>query len=490
MKKLLCLLLCVALAAAIAPAALALEESEDWEGYAAAGAYEDQGAAVFALDGASNADTLSSLDRFSHDSHYSSYTLQKGIDVSAFQGSVDWAAVKRDGADFAVIRVGGRYAGSGKFYSDSRMEQNFKGAIGQGIATGAYFFSQAITEQEAREEAAEAIRLLGDWARLLKLPIYIDMEYFQDAGRLYNAQLSAEEHTKIALAFCKAIEDAGYKAGVYVGLCTFPINATAITDAGYEIWHAQWNSRVTVSPVYTMWQFSSTGSVSGILGAVDLNFRYVAPAQNGESSNGTTTGTTTGGETVSFSDVSSTSWYYSSVNYVVENGLFNGTGQNKFEPTETMSREMFVTVLYRLAGEPAVSGTSPFSDVTKTTIWYYAPVLWATQNEIVSGMGDGTFGVGQALTRQDMVTLLARYAVYAGEQTNSEQSLTAFPDASSVNSWATGAMRWAVENGIITGITETVRGEAKLQPLGTCTRAQAAAVIERFGKMLAENAAT
>lgn len=480
MKKLLCLLLCVALAAMIAPAALALEESDEWEGYAAAGAYEGDGVATFALDGASNADKLSDLSRFEHDKQYASHTLQKGIDVSAFQGSVDWASVKRDGVDFAVVRVGGRYAGSGNFYSDSRMEQNLQGAIGQGIAAGAYFFSQAITEQEAREEAAEAIRLLGDWARLLKLPIYIDMEYFQTAGRLYDAQLSAAEHTKIALAFCKAIEDAGYEAGVYVGLCTFPINANDIVSAGYEIWHAQWNSRATVSPVYTMWQFSSTGSVSGILGSVDLNFRYIAASQSGTGSTGSSTN-------VSFSDVSSSSWYYSSVNYVVKNGLFNGVGDGRFEPKETMDREMFVTVLYRLAGSPSVSGASEFSDVAKSSLWYYAPVLWATQNGIVEGMGDGTFGVGEALTRQDMVTLLARYAKYAGLDTTSEQSLSDFPDASGVNSWARASMSWAVENGIVTGTTESADDTPKLMPQSTCERAQAAAVIERFAKLLAES---
>lgn len=473
-KKLLCLLLCVALAAMIAPAALALEPEDDWEGYAAAGAVESDGVAVFALDGAARSDTLGDLSAFCHDSHYASCAVQKGIDVSAFQGSVNWAAVKGDGVDFAIVRVGGRYAGSGLFYSDSRMEQNLKGAAEQGIAAGAYFFSQAITEQEAREEAAEAIRLLGDRAGDLALPIYIDMEYFQTAGRLYDAQLSAAEHTAIALAFCRAIEAAGYEAGVYVGLCTFPIHANEIVDAGYEIWHAQWNKSATADPIYTMWQFSSTGSVAGILGAVDLNFRYVSGGQpDGETS------------AVRFSDVAESSWYHDSVSYVVEKGLFNGTGGDKFEPQETLSREMFVTVLYRLAGSPAVSGASEFSDVTKSTSWYYAPVVWAAENGISQGVGDGRFGVGEALTRQDMVTLLARFAAYAGWETASQQSLDAYPDAAAVSRWASDAMRWAVENGIVTGTTETRDGEVKLLPAGTSTRAQAAAVVERFGKMLA-----
>ena len=470
MKKLLCLLLCLTLALGLAPLTLAAEQ----EGVAAAGAYTPEGGETgLSLDGAAEAVSLKDLSAYTHNSAYSSKTVLKGVDVSVYQGDIDWGAARGDGVDFAIVRAGGRFVESGKLYEDTNLTKNLQGAIGQGIATGAYFFSQATTEDEAREEAAEALRLLGDYAKLLKLPIYIDMEYFtssegKNCGRLYDAQLSAAEHTKIALAFCRAIEAAGCKAGVYVGLCTFPINAADITAAGYEVWHAQWYTQTTVSPVYTVWQFSALGSVAGIRGSVDLNFRYVDAEE----------------EKISFSDVSESAWYHDSVEYVVGRGLFLGVGNGKFDPNASMNREMFVTVLYRLAGEPTVTGASAFSDVTSTSSWYYNAVLWGAQTGIVTGLGDGLFGVGRALSRQEMVTLLARYAKTVGLTLETDASLDGFPDGAKTASWAEEAMRWATGNGIISGKAE--KSGTTLSPTDTSTRAQVAAVIERFAGLLDE----
>lgn len=479
MKKLLSLVLCFALALAVMPAALAAQDepAAEQEGYASAGAYSPDGVMSVALDGAANAVTLSDLTAYSHDASYAAHTLSKGIDVSTFQGDINWSRVKSDGVEFAVIRVGGRFSLTGGFYTDTRLDQNFQGAIAQGIATGAYFFSQAITEQEAREEANEAIRLLGDWAKLLKLPIYLDMEYVNDSGRLYDADLSAAEHTKIALAFCETIEAAGYKAGIYAGYCSFPIDAKAIADAGYEVWHAQWYNKTTVSPLYTMWQFASTGSVAGINGEVDLDFRYTKAD--------TASGNTNGETPVSFSDVPEGAWYQENVQYVVRKGLFLGTGNNQFSPKAPMNREMFVVVLHRLAGKPAPTGESPFSDVTKRESWYYDAVVWAAENEIVTGIGGDKFGVEQNLSRQEMVTLLCRYAQWAGLDTTSKQNLDDFPDHADVKSWAEDAFRWAVENGVITGDLNKSTGVSSLDPAGVTTRAQVASVVERFDKLLA-----
>ncbi len=472
MKKLLCLLLCLTLALGLAPLTLAAEP----EGVAAAGAYTpEDGDMELSLDGSSEGVSIGDLDDYTHDSTYSSKTILKGIDVSVFQGDIDWGAVRGDGVEFAIVRAGGRYVGSGDLYADSKLTENLQGAIGQGIAAGAYFFSQAITEDEAREEAAEALRLLGDYARLLKLPIYIDMEYFSgSSGRLYDAGLTADEHTRIALAFCRAIEDAGYEAGVYVGLCTFPINAEDITAAGYEVWHAQWYTHTTVSPVYTVWQCSALGSVAGIRGSVDLNFRYVDPEKKDDSRE----------DTVSFSDVPEGAWYQDSVSYVVKNGLFFGMGNGKFAPNAAMNREMFVTVLYRLAGSPEVTGESPFSDVADSTKWYYNAVCWGAQTEIISGIGDGLFGVGRALSRQEMVTLFARYAETVGLTLDTDESLDGFPDGANTASWAAEAMRWAIGNGVISGVAD--KGKTKLDPKSTTTRAQVATVLERFAGLLDE----
>ena len=165
MKKLLSLLLCLALAAGVAPSALAAERPE---GVPSAGACETEtesesesdeyAVSALTLDG--NSVRFNDFGRYVHDSRYASRKVLKGID-----GDIDWGAVRNDGVDFAIVRVGGRFVSSGDLYSDTSMAQNLSGAIGQGIAAGAYFFSQAVTEEEAREEAAEAC---GAKARLYR----------------------------------------------------------------------------------------------------------------------------------------------------------------------------------------------------------------------------------------------------------------------------------------------------------------------------------
>ena len=186
-----------------------------------------------------------------------------------------------------------------------------------------------------------------------------------------------------------------------------------------------------------------------------------------------------------FSDVSEGSWYYDNVKYVVDQGLFNGVGNNEFQPNGTMTREMFVTVLYRLAGEPSVSGSAGFSDVTNTGSWYYNAVLWAKNADVTSGISATSFGVGNGLKRQDMITLMYRYAKQNGLAfgSPSEDALNSFYDADKVSSYAREAMCWAVEKGILTGMAGTDTAGNKviiLQPSGVSTRAQVAAVIQRM----------
>ena len=186
-----------------------------------------------------------------------------------------------------------------------------------------------------------------------------------------------------------------------------------------------------------------------------------------------------------FTDVAEGSWYYDNVKYVVDRGLFNGVGNNKFQPNGTMTREMFVTVLYRLAGEPPVSGSTGFSDVTNTGSWYYSAVLWAKNVDVTSGVSETSFGVGNGLKRQDMITLMYRYAKQNGlaSGSSSEDVLNSFYDAGKVSSYAREAMCWAVEKGILTGMSSTDAAGNKvtiLQPAGMSTRAQVAAVIQRM----------
>ncbi len=469
MKRFLCLLLSLMLMAALALPALA--ETGPVVESAGTGAVSPEEDAVGAVGaGGSIYNDGLSYSTVTHHERYNNCQKFLVIDVSEFQGSINWAKVAADGIDYAIVRLGGRRSGSGSFYVDDYASYNLRQAAANGIKLGAYYFSQAITEAEAREEAANSLAILN--GAKLDLPVFIDVEYVanaygQPSGRLYNAQLSREAQTAVALAYCKAIEDAGYEAGVYAGFLTHPIDAKPISDAGYAVWHAQWNYRCTLTDWCDFWQFSNAGLVDGFGSGsekyVDMNYWYKPVPPSG------------------FLDVLEGHWFYEPVRYAVDEGLFAGMGDFIFAPNSAMNREMFVTVLYRLAGQPAVEGESPYSDVQDPTHWYYDPVVWADQNDLVKGVGDGKFGRGQPLSREEMVTLLYRYAAFAGlEQTVDEDAdLHAFADAPETHGWAREAMLWAVDKNIISG-SDSGDGILTLEPRSYSSRAQVAAVMQRL----------
>lgn len=175
----------------------------------------------------------------------------------------------------------------------------------------------------------------------------------------------------------------------------------------------------------------------------------------------------------SFSDVPSGSWYAEAVDFVVGAGLFNGTSATTFEPLTNMSRSMLATVLYRLAGEPAVSGAADFTDVAAGT-WYSDAVAWAAANGVVTGYGNGLFGTNDNVTRQEMAAMLYRYAALMGYDTSASEALSSFQDGASTASWAQEAMQWAVAEGLIQG------SNGLLNPTATATRAEVATILMRF----------
>ena len=173
-----------------------------------------------------------------------------------------------------------------------------------------------------------------------------------------------------------------------------------------------------------------------------------------------------------FVDVNSGAWYYDAVSFVYNKGIMNGVTSTTFEPNSTITRGMVVTMLWRMAGEPYVSGGS-FSDVASGR-YYSTAVAWAAKNGIVDGYSSTVFGVNDPVTREQFATILYRYAKYMGYSTTGS-SLTGYYDANSVSSWARDAMGWAVRNGIITG-----SGNSRLNPTGTASRAEVAQMFMSF----------
>ena len=169
-----------------------------------------------------------------------------------------------------------------------------------------------------------------------------------------------------------------------------------------------------------------------------------------------------------FYDVDQTAWYVDAINYVVKNGLMDGTGETTFAPNAQTNRAMLVTILYRLDGEPAVTKNIPFSDVAAGE-WYSDAINWAAANGIVGGYGDGTFRPDRDLTREEAATILYRYDV------TTTSSLTGYTDAASVQSYAAAPMSWAVGTELINGTTATT-----LAPNGGAIRAQIATILMRF----------
>lgn len=177
-----------------------------------------------------------------------------------------------------------------------------------------------------------------------------------------------------------------------------------------------------------------------------------------------------------FMDVKPGSWYYKSIVYAVSNGLMNGVGDSKFEPEEGMTRAMLVTVLWRYEGSPK-QRPSTFSDVRRGQ-WYSEAVSWAAKNGIVTGVGDNKFEPDTQITREQIATILYRYAQKKCADTSTRGSLSAFPDNGKVNGWAKTALQWCVGEGLIGGTNEN--GRVYLDPQGTATRAQVATILMRY----------
>lgn len=211
-----------------------------------------------------------------HNSKFDGWTVEKGIDVSHYQGTIDWDKVAADGIKFAFIRVAGRgYGSAGTLFEDALYKTNLKEARDAGLDVGVYIYSQAITQKEARAEADYIIQRIKGYD--INLPVVFDYEYHAD-GRLYNANLTDKQRTDICRAFCEAVKLAGYEPMIYANKAMLQNDLDAESlAADYQIWLVHYTATTDYQGTYTYWQYTSEGKVDGITGNVDRNYHYVEP---------------------------------------------------------------------------------------------------------------------------------------------------------------------------------------------------------------------
>ena len=223
------------------------------------------------------------------------------------------------------------------------------------------------------------------------------------------------------------------------------------------------------------------------VGSVAVTDRFGQPVVVTEQADGTYTFTMPNGqvkvevtfvevtpEPLPFTDVKEGDWFHDAVQYVYDNGLMDGVGDGQFTPHATTNRAMVVTILYRLAGEPDVSGDLGFTDVAPG-LWYTDAVTWAAEKGIVNGISATEFSPSGDLTREQLATVLYRYAESMGYDVSASVDLSGFPDAGDIQSYATKALSWAVAAGLLQGFEDD-----SLQPQSTATRAQIATILMRF----------
>lgn len=193
-----------------------------------------------------------------------------GIDVSVWQGQIDWKKVKAAGVDFAMIRVGYRGSEEGVLVKDTYAQANYAGATAAGIKVGAYFFSQAITVKEAVEEAEYLLNIIKDWK--VDMPIVFDWEFVSGGGRTDG--ITARTLTDCSKAFCDTVSAAGYKPMIYFNTDQSLNNLYLRELTDYKFWLAQYNTVLNYPYKIDMWQYTETGSVPGINGHVDINLYF------------------------------------------------------------------------------------------------------------------------------------------------------------------------------------------------------------------------
>ena len=315
------------------------------------------------------------------------------------------------------------------------------------------------SEVEAAASAAEAAEYARQMAETYQKVVEIKAELIDYLAEAQAAAEKAEAERKAAEEARKAAEEAALAASKYAA--SFEL-AQLLHESETLTGHAREDYAKVIEDAKAAIEAAKTPEeVDEILAAAREALK------------------TAGCPSTNFTDVEENGWYHTGVDFMVRNGFMNGVADDEFDVNGSLTRAQLVTILYRIAGEPESTATNPFADVADGQ-WYTNAVIWAAENGIVKGVNTTTFAPNDQITREQIATILFRYA----KAEKVEGKLAGFPDAEKVSDYAADAMAWAVEQGLINGISES-DGKTYLAPQETATRAQIAVILMRY--LTAEN---
>ena len=315
------------------------------------------------------------------------------------------------------------------------------------------------SEVEAAASAAEAAEYARQMAETYQKVVEIKAELIDYLAEAQAAAEKAEAERKAAEEARKAAEEAALAASKYAA--SFEL-AQLLHESETLTGHAREDYAKVIEDAKAAIEAAKTPEeVDEILAAAREALK------------------TAGCPSTNFTDVEENGWYHTGVDFMVKNGFMNGVADDEFDVDGNLTRAQLVTILYRIAGEPESTATNPFADVADGQ-WYTNAVIWAAENGIVKGVNTTTFAPNDQITREQIATILFRYA----KAEKVEGKLAGFPDAEKVSDYAADAMAWAVEQGLINGISES-DGKTYLAPQETATRAQIAVILMRY--LTAEN---
>ena len=315
------------------------------------------------------------------------------------------------------------------------------------------------SEVEAAASAAEAAEYARQMAETYQKVVEIKAELIDYLAEAQAAAEKAEAERKAAEEARKAAEEAALAASKYAA--SFEL-AQLLHESENLTGHAREDYAKVIEDAKAAIEAAKTPEeVTAVLNAAREALK------------------TAGCPSTNFTDVEENGWYHTGVDFMVRNGFMNGVADDAFDVDGNLTRAQLVTILYRIAGEPESTATNPFADVADGQ-WYTNAVIWAAENGIVKGVNTTTFAPNDQITREQIATILFRYA----KAEKVEGKLAGFPDAEKVSDYAADAMAWAVEQGLINGISES-DGKTYLAPQETATRAQIAVILMRY--LTAEN---